>query len=80
MIWLFLAFDPVFAVAGALIVYFLEVLIDNANSRVKWQLMLKSAFLPNVTTRLGGRHMDSGTITRIPGRLKAIEADYRGEP
>ena len=53
MIWLFLAFNPVLAVAGALFIYFLEVLIDNANSRAKWEFMLKSAWWVTVIFGLG---------------------------
>jgi ech hydrogenase subunit B len=53
MIWLFLAFNPALAVGGALFVYFLEVLIDNANSRVKWEFMLKSAWLVTVIFGIG---------------------------
>jgi len=53
MIGLFLAFNPALAVAGALFVYFLEVLIDNANSRAKWEFMLKSAWLVTVIFGIG---------------------------
>jgi ech hydrogenase subunit B len=53
MIWLFLAVNPALAVAGALFIYFLEVLIDNANSRAKWEFMLKSAWLVTVICGLG---------------------------
>ena len=53
MIWLFLAFNPALAVAGALFIYFLEVLIDNANSRAKWEFMLKSAWLVTVIFGIG---------------------------
>jgi ech hydrogenase subunit B len=48
---LFFAFNPILAVFGALIIYFVEVLIDNTSSRLKWELMLKSAWL--VTALLG---------------------------
>ncbi|MEJ2167324.1 MAG: NADH-quinone oxidoreductase subunit H [Deltaproteobacteria bacterium] len=53
MIWLFLAFNPALAVAGALLIYFLEVLVDNANSRAKWEFMLKSAWLVTLIFGLG---------------------------
>jgi ech hydrogenase subunit B len=53
MIWLFLAFNPALAVVGALFIYFLEVLIDNANSRAKWEFMLKSAWLVTVIFGIG---------------------------
>ena len=32
------------AVAAILVVWFLEILIDNTSARVKWQLMLKLAW------------------------------------
>ncbi len=35
----------ILAVAVALVVYFLEILIDNNFARVKWQFMVKSAWL-----------------------------------
>ena len=34
----------VVAVVAALVAFFLEILIDNNFARVKWQLMLKSAW------------------------------------
>ncbi len=51
MIYLFFAFQPVIAVLVTLFVYFAEVTIDNTNARIKWELMLKSAWL--VTLVLG---------------------------
>ena len=42
VIWLFFAWNPLIAVAAILVAYFLEILIDNTISRVKWQLMLRS--------------------------------------
>ena len=53
MIWLFLAFNPALAVAVALFIYFFEVLIDNANSRTKWEFMFKSAWLVTLIFGLG---------------------------
>ena len=55
MVCLFFAFNPWLAVAAALGIYFREVFIDNANARVKWELMLKSAWL--VTLLLGGGNL-----------------------
>jgi formate hydrogenlyase subunit 4 len=43
--WLFFAWNPLIAVAAILVAYFLEILIDNTMSRVKWQLMLRSAWI-----------------------------------
>jgi ech hydrogenase subunit B len=51
MICIFFAFNAVLAVFGSLFIYFVEVLIDNTNARIKWELMLKSAWL--VTALLG---------------------------
>jgi formate hydrogenlyase subunit 4 len=45
VIWLFFAWNPLLAVAAILVVYFLEILIDNTMSRVKWQLMLRTAWI-----------------------------------
>ncbi len=45
LIYLFFSFNPVVGVLAALFVYFLEVLIDNVNARIKWELMLKAAWL-----------------------------------
>lgn len=38
------------AVVAVLIVYFIEILIDNTSARVKWQLMLKAAWIVTVVT------------------------------
>ena len=43
------------AVAAILVVYFIEVLIDNVSARVKWQLMLKLAW--SVTIVAGGLNL-----------------------
>jgi formate hydrogenlyase subunit 4 len=45
VIWLFFAWNPIIAVAAIVIAYFLEILIDNTMARVKWQLMLRSAWI-----------------------------------
>jgi ech hydrogenase subunit B len=45
VIYLFFAFSPVIAVLAIIVSYFLEILIDNTFSRVKWQYTLKSAWL-----------------------------------
>lgn len=55
MIYLFFAFNPIVAVLVTLFIYFLEILIDNANARVKWELMLKSAWLATII--LGGGNL-----------------------
>lgn len=55
MIYLFFAFNPVLGVVVVLFVYFLEVLVDNTNARIKWELMLKSAWM--VTIIVGGGNL-----------------------
>ena len=45
VIWLFFAPNPVIAVLAIVIAYFFEILIDNTFARVKWQLMLRSAWM-----------------------------------
>jgi ech hydrogenase subunit B len=45
VIWLFFAWNPLIAIAAIIVVYFLEILIDNTISRVKWQLMFRSAWI-----------------------------------
>ena len=44
-VYLFFGFNPVIGVAAVIIVYLLEILIDNTNARVKWQLVVKSSWL-----------------------------------
>ncbi|MCP4179286.1 MAG: NADH-quinone oxidoreductase subunit H [bacterium] len=51
MVYLFFANIPWLGVIVALGVYFLEILIDNINARIKWELMIKSAWV--VTLILG---------------------------
>ena len=45
VIWLFFAWNPLVAIAAILGAYFLEILIDNTMARVRWQLMLRSAWI-----------------------------------
>lgn len=45
VVWLFFAWNPLIAVAAIIIAYFLEILIDNTIARVKWQLMIRSAWI-----------------------------------
>jgi len=44
-VYLFFGFNPLIGVAAVIIVYLLEILIDNTNARVKWQLAVKSSWL-----------------------------------
>jgi ech hydrogenase subunit B len=43
------------AAVAVLVVYFVEILIDNTSARVKWQLMLKLAW--GVTLVAGGLNL-----------------------
>ncbi|HET6580321.1 MAG TPA: complex I subunit 1 family protein [Methanoregula sp.] len=45
VVWLFFAWNPVIAIGAIIIAYFLEILIDNTFARVKWQLMIRSAWI-----------------------------------
>ncbi len=45
VVYLFFGFNPLIAIAAIIVAYFLEILIDNTMSRVKWQLTLRSAWL-----------------------------------
>ena len=45
VVYLFFGFNPLIAIAAIIVVYFIEILIDNTMSRVKWQLTLRSAWL-----------------------------------
>ncbi len=45
MVYLFFAWNPVIAVIAVVIVFLLEILVDNTFARVKWPLALKSAWL-----------------------------------
>jgi formate hydrogenlyase subunit 4 len=51
MMYLFFANIPWLGVLVVLAVYFIEILIDNINARIKWELMLASAWV--VTLLLG---------------------------
>ncbi|HBM17193.1 MAG TPA: Ech hydrogenase subunit EchB [Lentisphaeria bacterium] len=51
LIYLFFANMPIVGIIVALAIYFVEILIDNINARIKWELMLKSAWI--VTLILG---------------------------
>lgn len=45
VVYLFFGFNPLLAIAAIIIAYFLEILIDNTTSRVKWQMTMRSAWL-----------------------------------
>jgi formate hydrogenlyase subunit 4 len=44
-VYLFFGFNPLIGVVAVIIVYLLEILIDNTNARVRWQLVVKSSWL-----------------------------------
>lgn len=44
-VYLFFAFSPLIGIIVVIVVYLLELLIDNASARVKWQLVMKSSWL-----------------------------------
>jgi ech hydrogenase subunit B len=44
-VFLFFAFSPLIGIIAVVIVYLLELLIDNASARVKWQLVIKSSWM-----------------------------------
>jgi ech hydrogenase subunit B len=44
-VYLFFGFNPLIAVTAVIVVYLLEILVDNTNARVKWQLAVKSSWL-----------------------------------
>lgn len=44
-VFLFFGFNPLIGVAAIIVIYLLEILIDNTNARVKWQFMVKSSWL-----------------------------------
>jgi len=45
MVYLFFASNPIIGVIVAILTYFLEIFIDNTNSRLKWQHALGSAWI-----------------------------------
>jgi formate hydrogenlyase subunit 4 len=44
-VYLFFAFSPIIGIIAVILVYLLELLIDNASARVKWQLVMKSSWV-----------------------------------
>jgi ech hydrogenase subunit B len=44
-VYLFFAFNPLLGIVAVIVVYLLEILVDNTNARVKWQLAVKSSWL-----------------------------------
>jgi ech hydrogenase subunit B len=44
-VYLFFGFSPLIAVVAVIVVYVLEILVDNTNARVRWQLAVKSSWI-----------------------------------
>ena len=44
-VYLFFAFNPLIGIIAVILVYLLELLIDNASARVKWRLVMKSSWV-----------------------------------
>jgi len=43
-VYLFFGWNPVLAIIAVAVIYLFEILIDNTNARVKWQLAMKSSW------------------------------------
>lgn len=55
LVYLFFAFSAPLALAAVAVTYFLEVLADNTNARVRWQLALSSTWI--ITLLLAGGNL-----------------------
>jgi ech hydrogenase subunit B len=44
-VYLFFGWNPLVGVVAVMVIYLLEILIDNTNARVKWQLAVKSSWM-----------------------------------
>ncbi len=53
MMYLFFASMPIIGVIAVLIIYFIEIIIDNTNARIKWELMLGSAWVITLVLGVG---------------------------
>ena len=53
MIYLFFGFCPIAGVLVCLFIYLIEIFIDNLNARIKWELMLKSAWVVTLICGVG---------------------------
>lgn len=45
LLYLFFGWNPVIGIIAVILLYILEILIDNTNARVRWQFAMKSAWL-----------------------------------
>lgn len=53
LIYLFFANIPLIGFLAVLFIYFIEILIDNINARIKWELMLGSAWVVTLVLGIG---------------------------
>lgn len=53
LIYLFFASIPLLGLATTLFIYFIEILIDNINARIKWEVMLGSSWVVTVVLGIG---------------------------
>jgi ech hydrogenase subunit B len=53
ILYLFFANMPILGILVVLFIYFIEILIDNINARVKWELMLGSAWVVTLVLGVG---------------------------
>lgn len=44
-VYLFFAFNPLIGIIAVVLIYLLELLVDNASARVKWQFVMKSSWI-----------------------------------
>jgi len=64
-VYLFFGFSPLIAVLAVAVVYILEILVDNTNARVRWQLAVRSSWLIAAVVglvNLAGLYVLSGGI------------------
>lgn len=64
-VYLFFGFSPLIAALAVAVVYILEILVDNTNARVRWQLAVRSSWLIAAVVglvNLAGLYVLSGGI------------------
>ena len=52
-LYLFFANMPIVGIIAILIIYFLEIVVDNINARIKWELMLNSSWMMTLICGIG---------------------------
>lgn len=53
ILYLFFANMPFLGVIATLLIYFIEIIIDNVNARIRWELMLGSAWVVTLVLGVG---------------------------